>query len=74
MNARITQAENDFLNHMIRWGAEGYPIYKAGRKWFWSDFWGCKGSPVAYKTKREATAAVETYISILGDKAAGRLT
>jgi hypothetical protein len=70
----LTQAESDFLRHMSRWGSDGYPIQKAGRKWFWTDFWGCKGSPIAYKTKREAATAIESYISLLGDKAAGRLS
>jgi len=68
----LTKAENDFLRHMMMWGSSGYPVQKVGRGWHWVEFWGVKGTPTVYKTKREAVAAVERYISILIDQKAGR--
>ena len=73
MNTNLTQAENDFLRHMSMFGSDGYPVKKVGRNWQWMEFWGVKGAPTTYKTKRECVAAIEKYIDILCDKAAGRL-
>ena len=70
---KLSDAENDFLAHMQRWGSDGYPIAKAGRKWFWAPAFGILGSPIAYPTKTAAVAAVEAYLDILVDKLAGRL-
>lgn len=69
------QAERDFQRHMSRWGSDGYPVRKVGRgsRWIWDDCWGVKGPPVVYRTKRAAFEAVEAYLGILCDKAAGRL-
>lgn len=69
----LTKPENDFLAHMSRYGRDGYPIQRLGRKWQWTDFWGIKGAPVLYKTKRECTEAIERYLDILRSKAGGRL-
>ena len=68
-----TDAERDFHRHVTMWGSAGYPVQKIGRAWHWVDFWGVKGAPTVYKTKREAVAAVERYLTILCDKEAGRL-
>jgi hypothetical protein len=69
----LSPAESDFLRHIMMFGSDGYPVQKVGRSWHWVDFWGVKGAPCVYKSKREATAAVERYIEILIDKKAGRL-
>ncbi len=70
-----SQAEKDFHRHMMMWGSDGFPVQKlkSGRGWIWAEFWGVKGPPTVYKTKRAAFAAVEAYIGVLCDKAAGRL-
>ena len=69
----LTQAESDFMTHMGRWGSDGYPVRKVGRNWHWIEFWGVKGAPTVYKTKRDAVKAIEAYLDILRDKSAGRL-
>ena len=68
----LSTAENDFLQHMMRFGSDGYPIQKIKRSWHWMEFWGVKCAPTVYKTKREAMAAVERYVDILVDRVAGR--
>lgn len=68
-----TDNERRFHQHITRWGSDGYPIRKVGRGWIWEDWCGVKGAPVVYPTKREATQAIENFIDILCDKAAGRL-
>ena len=68
-----SQAERDFQQHIDHWGSAAYPVRKVGHGWHWFDFWGVKGAPCVYKTKREAVAAIERYLDILCDKSAGRL-
>lgn len=71
--SRLSESEGNFLRHMMMWGSAGYPVRKVGNgRWIWDDFWGVKGAPTVYKTKRDATTAVERYISILCDRKAGR--
>lgn len=70
--ATINEAELAFLNHIQRWGSQGYPIRKSGRRWSFERLHGAGGSPVLYPTKGAASAAVELYLSQLRDKAAGR--
>lgn len=69
----LTVGENEFLKHMQRWGSDGYPVGKLGRKWQFSSAFGVGGTPVLYPTKKLASGAVEAYINILLDKVAGRL-
>lgn len=66
--------ERNWLNHMTRWGSDGYPVRKLrpGR-WVWDEFFGIKGAPTVYKTKKAAMAAVEAYEDLLIDKHAGRI-
>lgn len=72
--ATLSEAENNFLRHVQMWGSCSWPVRKVSpAKWVWFDFWGVKGAPTVYKTKRDAMHAVDTYIGILCDKAAGRL-
>ena len=68
----LSESESAFLSHMMRWGSDGYPVAERGSKWFWDEFFGVRGAPGSYKTKREAMAAIETYIDILCAKSAGR--
>ena len=69
----LTDNEESFLRHMMRYGSDGYPVSKVGRTWQWIDFRGCSGAPTVYKTKREAFKAVDNYIDVLLDKKAGRI-
>ena len=68
----LNDSECAFLNHMSRWGSDGYPVVKASRKWFWVEAFGVKGSPVAYRTKREAFAAVEAYLETIRQRISER--
>lgn len=71
--AALTEAENAFLRHWMRWGSAGYPIQKVGtRHWIWVEAFGIKGAPTVYKTKKAAGEAIEAYVSALRDRAAGR--
>lgn len=69
----LTLQESDFLSHVQMWGSASYPVQKIGSRWQWVEFWGIKGAPTTYKTKKAAVAAVEAYVNILLDKHAGRL-
>jgi hypothetical protein len=69
----LSQSEMDWLQHMIRWGSDGYPIGKVGRVWIWREAFGVKGAPTTYKTKRAAIAACSAFEDILVEKSAGRL-
>lgn len=69
----LSESEDNFLGHMMMWGSAGYPIRKVGSgRWIWDEFWGVKGAPTVYKTKRDAFASVERYIDVLIDRKAGR--
>jgi len=57
----LSEDEYALLNHVMRWGSGGYPIDRIGRRWAWSDWRGVRGSPILYKTKREAVAAFEDW-------------
>tara|TARA_R110000744_G_scaffold25522_6_gene63274 strand:+ start:1828 stop:2031 length:204 start_codon:yes stop_codon:yes gene_type:complete len=63
----LTTEENKELTHWSRFGSDGYPVTKIGRKWSVTHF------PKMFATKREATAQWEKYIDILIDKTAGRI-
>ncbi len=69
----ITGGERELLAHISRWGSDGYPVAKAGRRWIWYEFYGVKGSPIVYRTKKDAVAAFETFHGILLDALAGRI-
>lgn len=70
----LSEAENNFLRHIQMFGSDAYPVQKVGNgKWLWNEFWGVKGAPTVYKTKRDAFKAIECYIDVLIDKIAGRL-
>lgn len=69
----ITEDEKALLNHVVRWGSDGYPIRKAGRQWTWGPFLSVQGPPVLFKTKREAVASFEAFEMLLIDAKAGRI-
>ena len=69
----LSEDENALLQHVSMWGSEGYPVEKRGSRWVWQDWRSVKGSPKAYKTKREATAAFEAWHSLALDRIAGRI-
>ena len=69
----ISDNERQWLGHMTMWGSDGYPVRKVGRGWIFDDFFGVKGTPTVYRTKRQATAAVEAFEGILIDAIAGRI-
>jgi len=60
----ISEDEYALLNHVMMWGSGGYPIDRIRHRWVWSDYRGVRGSPIRYKTKREATAAFERWHTI----------
>jgi len=60
----ISDDEYALLNHVSMWGSGGYPIARIRHRWVWQDCPGVLGSPIRYKTKREATAAFEGWHTI----------
>ena len=69
----LTEAEQNFLRHISRWGSDGYPIQKLSKRgWIWNDCWGCKGAPTVYGTKKAVSEAIERYHTALLDRLAGR--
>lgn len=60
----MTYDERRLFSHIGRWGSEGYPIRKLGRKWDWH-FTERVTSPTLYTTKREAVAAFERFLAVL---------
>ena len=72
--SRLNEDEQFVLNHIIRWGSDGYPINKLGKSgWSWGPMRSVNGPPVVFKTKREAVASFERYYELLLDRNAGRL-
>jgi hypothetical protein len=67
----LTEGENQFLQHMIMFGSDGYPVGKLGRKWQFAKAFGAGGTPTLYPTKRQAVEAVERYLDILRARIAG---
>lgn len=72
----LTERESFMLNHIMRWGSDGYPVQKVGsRHWSWAygsgnDTHQC---PVVFPTKKQAVSSFEAHLDILRDKKAGRL-
>lgn len=56
--------ERALLNHVMRWGSDGYPVARvASRHWSWS--FRTLSAPRCYPTKREATTSFETYLDVV---------
>lgn len=73
MFERLTENENRWMMHMIRWGSDGWPILKVKGGWIFESAFGVGGSPIVYKTKRQAGKAVMAYEDMLSAYAAGRI-
>jgi hypothetical protein len=62
--APLSDDEAALLYHVGRYGSDGYPIERVGRRWHWRAWRGVRGAPVVYKTKRSATAAFEGWADL----------
>ncbi|MBF6570519.1 MAG: hypothetical protein IVW54_16755 [Candidatus Binataceae bacterium] len=70
----ITADELALLDHVSRWGSDGYPVRKLGaRRWTWGPWRTIAGPPTVYTRKRDAIESVEKYLDILRDAKAGRI-
>ena len=69
----ITEDERALVDHICRWGSDGYPVRKLGRRWTWGPWRDVKGPPTVFKTKREAVASFEAFHEILLDALTGRI-
>lgn len=58
---RLTADERQALTHWSRWGSDGYPVRRLGRKWT-VDHVAAKGAGL-YATKRDAVNAWEILIA-----------
>lgn len=61
----LTDDDRALLSHINHFGSDGYPVKKLGRGWHYE--FRTISSPVIYKTKRDAIAALETYLGVLRD-------
>lgn len=62
----VTEDERAMIEHVIRWGSDGYPVAKVGsRHWSWS--FRSVSSPRVFPTKREATASFEAFADMIRD-------
>jgi hypothetical protein len=57
----LTDDEAAILYTVGRFGSDGYPIRRCGRRWFVGPFRSWRGFPCAYATKREALAAFHRW-------------
>lgn len=54
----LTEDERALMQHVSRWGSDGYPVQKCGsRHWSWGEFLSVKGPPVVFKTSAYAVAS-----------------
>jgi hypothetical protein len=68
----ITESERSLLTHISRWGSDGYPVHRLGKRWSWGTD-AVPGPPTVFRTKREAVESFERFHDILLDALAGRL-
>jgi hypothetical protein len=68
----ISEDEKGLINHVMRWGSDGYPVKHLGRGWTWN-FRSIQGPPVVFRTKREAVTSFEAFHAVLLDAYAGRI-
>lgn len=65
----LSEAESNFLQHMTRWGSDGYPIRKVGKRhWIWEECLGVSGPLTVFHTKGAAYEAIERYLDVLAGK------
>jgi hypothetical protein len=60
------------LQHISRYGSDGYPIHKVGLGCLWSWKFNSIGTPQIFRTRREAAASFERYYQMLLDRKAKR--
>lgn len=61
-----TEDERWLLDHVCRWGSDGYPILRLKRGWLInSDFRGVPHFPTVFKTKRAAVNQLEAFLDVL---------
>ena len=72
-NCGLSEAEHRLMDHVTRWGSDGYPVRKVGRGWHVEQSFGVEGIPMVFKTKREAVEAFERWHALMLDKHAGRI-
>ncbi len=67
----LGEDEAFILAHWTRWGSDGYPIRKAGRRWWVDGMRGRGACPKSFATKRQAAQQWEAFVqSIIDDGAA----
>lgn len=64
----ITDDERALVRHCVRFGSDGYPVWKLGRGWTYGPWRSVKGPPTIFNTRREATASFERFYEILLDE------
>lgn len=57
----LSENERALMTHISRFGSDGYPVHKLGKKWVHGDAFGVRGSPIVFKTKKEAVASFEAW-------------
>lgn len=60
-----SEDEKLLLTHINIYGEKGYPIQKVGRGWSWGGWRSIIGTPVVYRTRKEAVASFEDYVNII---------
>lgn len=60
----LSDDEAALLYHVGRFGSDGYPVERVGRKWHWRDWLSVRGAPMTYRTKRSATEAFEGWLAL----------
>ena len=69
----ITEDEKALVQHIGRFGSDGYPVRKYGRVWLIEAWRSVPGFPCVFKTKRAAVAQFERFFDVLLDALAGRI-
>lgn len=70
----LTNDEAALLAHVERWGSDGYPIAKRRREWWVESFRTVPGFPCAYKTRKAARAAFESWLRLAAERLAAMQT
>jgi hypothetical protein len=60
----LTDDEAALVYHIGRFGSDGYPIERVGRRWQWRSWRSVGGAPIAYRTKQLAVAAFEAWYDL----------
>lgn len=68
----ISEAEHHMLQHVSRWGSDGYGAYYAKVKGGWIRT-GPGAPPTVYRRKGDMVAGLESFLDVLRAALAGRL-